>query len=155
MWDDRYKVSAMIKKLVESGRVHVTSRNVIVPEHKKAVRKPVPAGAGKKKKATKKKTVVALKPRKAAKGAAVREVPVENVLWEYKEHGTWHPYMPEASAVVEAAYQDYLQDPAKVDVRSVQSGMWKYQVDFTNMTQTNLQHFNHTVREIRRATSKE
>lgn len=143
---DRYKVSAMIKKLVESGRVHVTSRNVIVPEHKKATSKPVESGAGKKKKKTKK--AAARKP--AKKSVAVKEKSTESALWEYKEHGTWHPYAPEASAVVEEAYQDYLNDPAKVDVRSVQSGMWKYQVDFTNMTQTNIQHFNHTVREIRR-----
>ena len=146
----------MIKKLVESGRVHVTSRNVIVPEHKKAVRKPVSSSAGKTKTKTKAKAkkAAARKPRKVKKSVAMLEAPVENTLWEYKEHGTWHPYAPEASAVVEAAYQDYLNDPAKVDVRAVQSGMWRYQVDFTNMTQTNIQHFNHTVREIRRTVGK-
>lgn len=156
--DDRYKVSAMINKLVESGRVHVTSRNIIVPEHKKAARKPVASGAGKKatkakaakKEKAKKETAMKISKRTAKKSVAVLEAPVENPLWEYKERDAWHPYAPEASAIVEAAYQDYLHDPAKVDVRAVQSGMWRYMVDFTNMTQTNIQHFNHTVRDIRR-----
>ena len=62
----------------------------------------------------------------------------------------WFPYTKEASDIVEQAYQDYKNDPAQVDVRSVKSGMWRYQVDFTNMTQTNIEHANHTVREIRR-----
>ena len=71
-------------------------------------------------------------------------------IWEYKERDNWFPYAPEASVIVEKAYQDYLADPNKIDVRSVQSGMWAYQVDFTNMTQTNIQHQNHTTRDIRR-----
>ena len=56
--------------------------------------------------------------------------------------------------MVEQAYQEYKSDPTQMDVRAVQSGMWKYQVDFTNMTQTNIEHFNHTVRDIRRTLVK-
>jgi len=82
-----------------------------------------------------------------------KQTTVANIIkqfWEYKQNDTWFPYAPEGSAIVEAAYRDYLNDPNKIDVRAVKSGMWTYQVDFTNMTQTNIQHQNHTVRDIRR-----
>jgi len=90
--------------------------------------------------------------KKARKGKASAD---DKYIWEYKERDNWFPYAPEASDIVEAAYQDYLNDPNQVDVRSVKSGMWAYQVDFTNMTQTNIQHENHTVRDIRRTLVQE
>jgi hypothetical protein len=36
------------------------------------------------------------------------------------------------------------------DVRSVKSGEWEYTVDFMNWFQTNIVHFAHKVRSIRR-----
>lgn len=69
--------------------------------------------------------------------------------WQYYDGG-WRDYDDEASRIVEEAYQDYLANPNMLDVRSVQSGMWNYQVDFLNMKQTNINHFAHTVRDIRR-----
>jgi hypothetical protein len=69
--------------------------------------------------------------------------------WEYFDR-SWRPYVKDASDVVEAAFQEYLRDPGMLDVRSVKSGSWAYQVDFVNMKQTNIEHANHTVRDIRR-----
>jgi len=69
-------------------------------------------------------------------------------VWQYSDNG-WYNYDPEGSAEVEKAYQDYLTNPT-VDVRSVASGQWKYQIDFKQMTQQNIEHANHTIRAIRR-----
>jgi len=70
------------------------------------------------------------------------------VTWQY-HHGIWKDYKEAASDVVEAAYQEWLRNPY-TDVRAIKSGDWEYQVDFTNMRQTNIQHENHTQRDIRR-----
>jgi hypothetical protein len=35
-------------------------------------------------------------------------------------------------------------------VRAVKSGQWQYEIDFRVMTQTNIQHEDHTKRRIRR-----
>ena len=37
-----------------------------------------------------------------------------------------------------------------MDVRAVKSGDFRYQIDFKAMKQTNIEHVNHTVRDIRR-----
>jgi len=79
----------------------------------------------------------------------VRERGSDGPRWEYFDR-TWRPYDKSALDVVEAAYQEYLRDPGMLDVRAVQSGSWRYQVDFVNMQQTNIEHANHTVRKIRR-----
>jgi len=71
--------------------------------------------------------------------------------WQFLENDTnYHNYDKEANDLVESVYQEYLSNPNRVDVNAVQSGQWKYMVDFRNMTQTNIQHENHTVRQIRR-----
>jgi len=70
-------------------------------------------------------------------------------VWQYK-HGGWYNYEPAASKIVEEKYQEYVQNPYKCDVREVQSGYWKYMVDFVNMIQTNAIHPAHTSRDIRR-----
>jgi len=72
----------------------------------------------------------------------------ENIIWQYK-HGKWLDYDTDASVQVELAYQDWLGNKS-VDVRAVKSGSFQYQVDFNQMKQTNIQHPNHTMREIRR-----
>ena len=69
--------------------------------------------------------------------------------WEYFDNG-WHPYDQEASDLVEQAYQEYIANPGMYDVRAVKSGTWHYQVDFPNNKQTNIEHQNHTQRDIRR-----
>jgi WWE domain-containing protein len=73
-------------------------------------------------------------------------------VWEYRNYrtGGWDKYDPEASESVDQAFQAYLMDPKCMDVRSVHSGDWEYQVDFQNMKQTNISHGKHRVREIRR-----
>eukprot|EP00029_Vermamoeba_vermiformis_P012276 TRINITY_DN708_c0_g1_i1.p1 TRINITY_DN708_c0_g1~~TRINITY_DN708_c0_g1_i1.p1 ORF type:complete len:717 (-),score=278.23 TRINITY_DN708_c0_g1_i1:40-2016(-) len=70
-------------------------------------------------------------------------------VWQYNHNG-WFNYDNAASDVVEATYQEYLRNPGVTDVRSIQSGSWMYQVDFRQMTQQNIQHENHTIRQIRR-----
>ncbi|GAM26420.1 hypothetical protein SAMD00019534_095950 [Acytostelium subglobosum LB1] len=77
-----------------------------------------------------------------------REVPV----WQY-QHGSWLDYDIDASKLVEHEYQDWLKNPY-VDVRSVKSGHWCYQVDFKQMLQTNIQHNSHTQRSVRREMRK-
>jgi hypothetical protein len=69
--------------------------------------------------------------------------------WEYFDNG-WFAYDKEASDLVEQAYQEYLSNPGMYDVRSVKSGHWHYMVDFVNFKQTNVEHENHTERNIRR-----
>ena len=62
----------------------------------------------------------------------------------------WYDYDTEASDIVEDHWQQYIQNRAMNDVRSVKSGEWEYMVDFMNWKQTNVQHQNHKVRNIRR-----
>jgi hypothetical protein len=69
--------------------------------------------------------------------------------WQYFDNG-WFDYHPDASKAVEEAYQDYVSNPGMWDVRAVKSGRWHYQVDFPNMKQTNIEHDDHTQRDIRR-----
>lgn len=69
--------------------------------------------------------------------------------WQYFDNG-WFDYHTEASKLVEEAYQDYIAHPGMWDVRAVKSGRWQYQVDFPNMKQTNIEHDDHTQRDIRR-----
>lgn len=69
--------------------------------------------------------------------------------WQYYHDG-WRNYDPEASDVVESVYQGYLENRGDTDVRAVRSGSWEYMVDFLAFKQTNIQHENHTVRDIRR-----
>ncbi|KAN0029721.1 hypothetical protein ACTA71_007857 [Dictyostelium dimigraforme] len=76
------------------------------------------------------------------------EKPKEVPVWQYL-HGTWNDYDNDASKVVEDAYQEWLTNPY-TDVRSVKSGAWAYQIDFKQNKQTNIQHFAHTTRDIRR-----
>lgn len=71
-------------------------------------------------------------------------------IWQYY-HGGWFNYDPEASDKVEAEYQNFLASTSTDGgVRSVQSGFFKYSVNFRLMTQTNILHANHTVRQVRR-----
>jgi len=71
-------------------------------------------------------------------------------IWQYKEGQNWKSYDEKASDVVEEVYQKYLANKGDTDVRAVKSGQWEYQVDFSAMKQTNIQHENHTTRDIRR-----
>lgn len=68
--------------------------------------------------------------------------------WQYKD-GEWKNYDKAASDVVEVAYQEWKKNPY-TDVRAIKSGEWQYMVDFNTMMQENIQHENHTRREIRR-----
>jgi len=71
--------------------------------------------------------------------------------WEYcNDQRGWSNYDTKASDVLEGVYQGYLANKGDTDVRAVKSGQWEYQVDFMAMKQTNIQHANHTVRDIRR-----
>lgn len=62
----------------------------------------------------------------------------------------WYDYVVEASDILEQVYGEWTHNP-DLSVRAVQSGHWKYKVDFEKMQQTNLEHYAHTVRQIRRA----
>jgi hypothetical protein len=70
-------------------------------------------------------------------------------VWQYEDAG-WHDYDLAASDEVERCYQTYTRHPGMFDVRSIKSGHWAYCVDFPNMFQVNIQHENHTRRNIRR-----
>jgi len=70
-------------------------------------------------------------------------------IWQYFDK-IWKNYDNAASETCEDVYQKYLANRGDTDVRAVHSGQWEYQVDFMAMKQTNIQHENHTVRNIRR-----
>lgn len=71
--------------------------------------------------------------------------------WQYKGNdGLYHNFEQTASDQLEAAYQAFLTDPTQVDVRSVKSRKWNYMVDFREFTQTNIDHENHAIRDVRR-----
>ena len=81
-----------------------------------------------------------------------RELKLEFKVWQYQDGG-WHDYDPRGSDEVEQTYQLYEKEKATgriIDVRSVRSGAWEYQVDFRQFTQQNVRHEAHTVRAIRR-----
>lgn len=88
---------------------------------------------------------------KAVPKKATSAAPISKLVWfwQFYDNG-WTNYHPDASAVVEGVYQDYLRHPNMTDVRSVKSGDWNYLVDFRLLQQQNIQHENHTVRKIRR-----
>lgn len=70
--------------------------------------------------------------------------------WQYKnDSGKWADYDKAASDAVEAAYASWLVNP-HIDVRSVHSGDWDYNVDFNLLTQQNIRHQAHKVRQIQR-----
>jgi len=65
----------------------------------------------------------------------------------------WYDYDLEASDVVDFAYKDWRRNPA-VNVRAIKSGTYTYSVNFNKMEQTNIEHYNHTKRTIRRVVFK-
>jgi len=72
-------------------------------------------------------------------------------FWQYQDSATqWKNYDEKASDTVEEVYLNYLSNRGDTDVRAVKSGQWEYMVDFMALKQTNIQHENHTVRNIRR-----
>lgn len=84
---------------------------------------------------------------------------VHNAIWQYYDNNKftsnrsaddWYDYDPEASDIVEDAWQKYIVNRGLNDVRSVKSGDWEYMVDFMNWKQTNVVHSAHTQRNIRR-----
>lgn len=73
-------------------------------------------------------------------------------MWQYQDGG-WNDYDANASDEVENTYQIYEKEKATgrvIDVRAVKSGQWDYMIDFRQMTQQNVRHEAHTVRNIRR-----
>jgi hypothetical protein len=75
---------------------------------------------------------------------------VKTHKWQFvTDIGEWADYEKKASIEVEKVYAEWCVDP-HIDVRSVRSGDWAYQVDFNLMQQTNIQHHAHKVRKIRR-----
>eukprot|EP00727_Mastigamoeba_balamuthi_P006138 m51a1_g2143 putative linker histone h1 and h5 domain containing protein (330) ;mRNA; r:4306-5781 len=121
------------------------------PVRRAAAAKSAPEKAPRKKKPAKKPVVPEGESDVEPEAAPAESAPTSTSgsHWEYFHNG-WRKYDAEASRLVEEEYQKYLADPAMLDVRSVQSGSWAYQVDFVNMKQTNIQHPDHTVRDIRR-----
>jgi poly [ADP-ribose] polymerase len=61
----------------------------------------------------------------------------------------WYDYDTVASARVERLYTEHTNNP-QFNERTVDSGMWTYTVNLTQMIQTNIKHENHTSRRIRR-----
>lgn len=84
---------------------------------------------------------------------------IHNAIWQYFDNNKlintptldgWYDYDPEASDIVEDAWQKYIVNRGMNDVRSVKSGEWEYMVDFMNWKQQNIIHSAHTKRNIRR-----
>ena len=73
--------------------------------------------------------------------------------------GSWHSlpdaaprieWLPVAETKAETTQRAAALGNNDVDVRSVKSGMWTYEVNFNVMNQTNVEHPAHKVRQIRR-----
>eukprot|EP01114_Cavostelium_apophysatum_P014064 TRINITY_DN3546_c0_g1_i4.p1 TRINITY_DN3546_c0_g1~~TRINITY_DN3546_c0_g1_i4.p1 ORF type:complete len:247 (-),score=57.76 TRINITY_DN3546_c0_g1_i4:84-824(-) len=76
-------------------------------------------------------------------------------VWQYLENDhTWQNYDTAASDLVEEIFLKYLGNKGDTDVRAVKSGQWEYMVDFIALKQTNIQHENHRIRNIRRVPNK-
>jgi len=97
-------------------------------------------------------------PAKAGKYMVLQRMKVDADAhtWEYyvdkpvdgKRPG-WYPY--DAAAVVNMErFHAQFQSNTEMGTRYVYSGTWNYEVDFTRMQQTNIDHPNHTTRQIRR-----
>ncbi len=80
-------------------------------------------------------------------------------IWQYYDNNKmithnradgWYDYDLSASQIVEEEWQKYLKNRAMCDVRAVRSGEFSYMVDFVSWQQTNIIHYNHTLRKIRR-----
>ena len=72
-------------------------------------------------------------------------------IWQFRANDSrFENFEARASDVVEEIYQNYLSNRGDTDVRAVKSGDWEYQVDFLAMKQTNTQHENHRIRDVRR-----
>ena len=107
------------------------------------------AASPKKKRAAGKRASAAAEDEKPA-AAQVKGAKFDH-FWQFKQdNGVWGNYDTVASDTIEDVYQKYLANRGDNDVRAVKSGQWEYQVDFMAMKQTNIQHPNHTVRDIRR-----
>ena len=61
----------------------------------------------------------------------------------------WYDYDTAAGRCVEQLYQEYILN-SQLRYRVVKSGYWTYSIDLLQMTQTNVQHQNRTMRRIRR-----
>jgi len=78
--------------------------------------------------------------------------PPSGYIWQYYHDG-FRNYDIEASEIVNTEYESFLEQGSRHnDVRSVKSGNegFHYQIFFATMTQTNIDHVNHTERRIRR-----
>jgi hypothetical protein len=115
-----------------------------------AAASPARGAAAAKKRAVPKKKAAAAKP-SAKVFDSKTDAPESGSKWQYYDgaKGGWNDYDSAASDVVDAAFREWEANPY-TDVRSIGSGQWQYQVDFTNMKQTNIQHAAHTQRDIRR-----
>jgi len=114
----------------------------------KPAKTPTPASPSKRKSPASSSSSSAPSAKRAKKTAAASKSEA-GPTWQFFDNG-WHAYSAEANRLVEEAYQGYLSNPGLCDVRAVKSGQWHYQVDFLNFKQTNVDHNNHTVRNIRR-----
>jgi len=131
------------KDFEEAG---ATSTGTSTPKKK---REPTTTSSSKPRKAATTATTTSVTSEEAATGTSAKEGEGPGkYVWQYFDK-TWRHYEAGASAIVEGVYQEYLLNP-DIDVRAVKSGDWQYQVDFTKMEQTNIQHANHTARKIRR-----
>jgi hypothetical protein len=82
-------------------------------------------------------------------GIIENKIDLPDYIWQYEDGGFCN-YDLAASNEVEIVYQQWLKNPGDFDVRSVKSGAFHYMVDFRKMTQMNVDHENHTMRNIRR-----
>jgi len=160
-------------ELVKNGAMYRVKK--VPPKRKRVTKKTVEGEAAAKKPRVKKATTESAaspkkrkadakvdkvkKPRKTAETSeapsAITDAPKKPVglksdyIWQYLD-GHWKNYDVEASNTVEDTYLKYKEDRGETDVRAVKSGSWEYQVDFAAMKQINIQHENHTTRDIRR-----
>jgi WWE domain len=76
----------------------------------------------------------------------------DDFVWEYIDAGCWKRYSTGHQAILEAAYLEYVKHPANKNGKcsNIRSDKWGYQVNFSTMVQTNVEHQNCTQHPVQR-----
>jgi Glycine-rich domain-containing protein-like/WWE domain len=73
------------------------------------------------------------------------------VIWEFQENsGKWTPYRTDQQNILESGYKKLVHATPAICKVQIQAGPWTYEVDVQTLKQTNMEHEDHTQRNIRR-----
>jgi hypothetical protein len=71
-------------------------------------------------------------------------------IWEFQDNnGAWTTYSTDQQSILEEAYRKLHATPGSCKVQ-IKGGPWTYEVDVQSLNQTNVEHEDHTQRNIQR-----